>query len=57
MKPKEDDTPAWALELPPESRRSALNADPEKVPAQYRDLLIRYQKWLIERVVKARDGK
>lgn len=56
-KPSDDDTPPWAAELPPESRKSALNADPEKVPPQYRELLIRYQKWLLERAGKARDGR
>lgn len=52
-----DDTPPWALELPAESRQHALNADPEKVPPKYRDLMIRYQKWLLERAAKARDGR
>ncbi len=56
-RPKDDDTPAWAAELPPEVRRSAVNADLEKVPPEYREKLIRYQKWLLERAAKARDGR
>ena len=55
--PQSDDTPPWMAELPPEARRSILNADPERVPAQYRELMIRYQKWLAERAAKAKDGR
>lgn len=56
-RPREDDTPPWIAELPAEVRRSVLNADPAKVPPEYRDLLIRYQKWLLERAAKAKDGR
>lgn len=55
--PRADDTPPWALELPPEVRTIALNASPESVPERFRAKFIRYQKWLQERASKARDGR
>ena len=56
-RPKGDDTPPWLAELPPEVRQSIVNSDPAKVPPEYRDRLIEYQKYLIEHAAKARDGR
>ena len=45
--------PPWLVSLPPEVRRRIVDeVDLEKVPPAYRDLVRRYQRWLVENATK-----
>lgn len=40
--------PGWDPNLPPEFRKVMSQPEIDKVPAEYRDMVIRYQKWIRE---------
>jgi hypothetical protein len=46
------DVPAWLAALPPEIREAVQNAEYEKVPASFRDLIARYMEW-----IQTREGR
>jgi hypothetical protein len=46
--PLKNPVPAWLAELPPEVQRRFVSGDFENVPAAYRKLVERYQKWVSE---------
>jgi hypothetical protein len=52
--PARADVPPWLAELPDEVRRRVQAGDFEAVPAKYRSLIAKYQKWLSEQAGKSR---
>jgi hypothetical protein len=46
--PATSDLPPWIVNLPEKAREYIVNGDPARAPPAYRDLIVRYHKWLAE---------
>jgi hypothetical protein len=49
--------PAWAVSLPPQVRDALIRGDFEMVPAEYRELVRRYHRWLLEQEEAGSRGR
>ena len=55
--PQKNAMPAWAVSLPPQLRDAVIRGDLEMVPPEYRDLVRRYHRWLLEQERRETRGR
>jgi hypothetical protein len=52
--PTTPDVPPWLVNLPEQVRELIVSGDPARVPPAYRDLIVRWHKWLAEKAKGSR---